>query len=487
MSISAPPRPPDVSPHRDDADPPPIQREPDSRPNAVGSSARSSVRALIEEAWRRAGRRRTLIVAALIAASAGVIGLVLGLARPTDLSTGVADRPIDLSGPPAAAPSTTRENGTLATVGTSAAGAPSDIYLLASGSTVPTRLTSTSTLDEYAPSWSPDGALLAFIRSDPPDSEQAESAIRSLGFAQAAACVDVCELVVVDGATGESILTLGIGHAFSRDQGGFDRSMVPSSIEWAPNGTALIVDRSSCGIGGCGGHDGVGSVLVDLTTARASEISPEVSVLGWSPDGRWLAVAEEHGVYGHSVVAVPTGGLDESALADPPERDGWIVLSDTLSWADDVGWAADSSAVLVNEGRIFGPGSGEQWRPATIDAVTVPDGIRHTVIADGSGPLVSPDGRHLAYHTDYELEGDDGILTDIWVADIDGVGALRIAENATADAWSPDGRLLVAHDDRTWFTITSDGTGRTDLTVRATGDGVPWGPTASWQALPATD
>ncbi len=487
MSISAPPRKPDATPRTDVDDPPPIEHEAEFRPEASRSVRTSRVRALIEEAWRRTGRRRVLIASAAIALSVGVVALALGALSPTELPDGVPERSISLGGRSAAAPATTGENGTLATVATSTADAPSDIYLLESGSTVPRQLTSTPEFDEYAPAWSPDGTMLAYIRSDPPDDEQADASIGSLGFAQAAACVDVCELVIADGATGVPVLSSGIGHAYPRAQDGFDRSMVPSSIAWAPDGKSIIVNRSFCGIGGCGGTAAVGSVLVDVETARTVEIAPGLSVLGWSPDGRWLAVAEERGVNGHSVVAVPTGALDESALADPPERDGWIVLSDTLWWANDIGWAADSSTVFLNEGRIFGPGSGEQWRPATIDAVTVPDRIRHTVIADGAGPLVSPDGRHLAYHTDYGLEGDDGILTDIWVADIDGAGALRIAENATADSWSPDGRLLVAHDDRSWFTIASDGTSRTDLAVRATGDGVPWGPTASWQRLPATE
>ncbi|WP_344377278.1 hypothetical protein [Agromyces tropicus] len=226
---------------------------------------------------------------------------------------------------------------------------------------------------------------------------------------------------------------------------------------------------------------------MDVANARTVEVAPEISVLGWSPDGRWLTLAEERPGSRRATVVVPSDSLDETSLTAPLSRDGWIVLSEAPSWPLSVDWAADSSAVLVNEGMIFGAGPSERWEPATIDLITVPDGRRRTVIADGAQPMLSSDGRHLAYHTGYELDGDGDILTDVWIADIDGADALRIAENAVADSWSPDGRFLVAHDDRTWFTVAADGTGRADLAVRAVGDGVPWGPTASWQPVTAAE
>ncbi|WP_353829210.1 hypothetical protein [Agromyces sp. SYSU T0242] len=414
------------------------------------------------------------------AASIGAIALAVGFVRPTVLSGG-SERPIDLSGRPAAAATPIWGNGTLATVGTTVAGDRSDIYLLASGSTVPAQLTSTPDLDEYAPSWSPDGTLLAFIRSDPPDPE------RRGRFANAAACLEVCDLVVVDGTSAAAVFSIGIAHPLQIREEGFRDSMVPSSIVWAPDGRSLIVDRGWCGIGGCGGLASVGSVLVDVEHARTVEVPPEISVLGWSPDGRWLAFTDAQGVSGRSLVVVPAGHLDESSFTDPEERAGWIVLAESPSWAMSIDWAADSSEVLLNAGMIFGPGPGESWQPATIDAIAVPEGHRRTVIADGANPMASPDGRRLAYHTGYEVNGDGEILTDIWVADLDGADALRIAENAAADSWSPDGRFLVAHDDRSWFTIAADGTDRSDLAVRAVGGGVPWGPTASWQGVPSAE
>jgi Tol biopolymer transport system component len=99
-----------------------------------------------------------------------------------------------------------------------------------------------------------------------------------------------------------------------------------------------------------------------------------------------------------------------------------------------------------------------------IEVLTIADGARRTVIADGYAPAWSPDGTQIAYLK--EPPGDHPMSAEAWVAAADGTGARRVATSKIPPTWSPDGTLLVALGEQGLFTVRPDGTHPTSLSPR---------------------
>ena len=339
----------------------------------------------------------------------------------------------------------------------------SEIYVSAPDGTGLRALTSTLELDEYAPAWSPDGSRLAFIRI--PDSTALVDRSSPCGG---------CQLVVVDPSTGTETFSADLPSASS-----LSGELPAVSAVWSPDGEQIMVTDRRCGVGGCGGphHD-----VVDLQSGAWTTITPS-TIAEWSPDGRWLLLRPFEGVnVGDSLLIVP---------ADLVESGGVHDISDSLPGArrlplsvededHDTGWMPDSSALIDS----VEPWEGD-WNPR-IEVIPIADGERRTVIEDGFGPVVSPDGGQIAFWRGGRPDGLRHVM-EIWVVAADGSDPRRVTTSLTPPTWSPDGSLLLAMDEAGWFTVLPDGTGRTMLPSSARTEplralGGLWAP--SWQPVP---
>jgi Tol biopolymer transport system component len=236
-----------------------------------------------------------------------------------------------------------------------------------------------------------------------------------------------------------------------------------------------MVDDRGCGVGGCGGG------YVDIVDLQSGARTTTTIPVEWSPDGRWLLLRPlEGGVVGDSLLIVPadlagTGGVLDISDSLPGARR--LPLNAAEDEYHDVGWMPDSSALIDSVEQ----GDESAWNPR-IDVIPIADGERRTVIDDGFGPVVSPDGSHVVF-TRGRPNASQAV---IWVAAADGSDQRRVTTSLTEPTWSPDGSRLLAMDEQGWFTVLPDGTGRTRLpSIARTEPRFLASPLApSWQPLP---
>jgi dipeptidyl aminopeptidase/acylaminoacyl peptidase len=130
--------------------------------------------------------------------------------------------------------------------------------------------------------------------------------------------------------------------------------------------------------------------------------------------------------------------------------------------------------------------------PAAATTPTIDDLIS---LKRAGSPVISPDGRLVAYTVRETNWDDDRYETEIWVADV-ASGAVRQLTNApkssSAPAWSPDGRRLAFGSDRTdkrqIYVIDPAGGEAERLTSGEEGAGsFKWSPDGTSIAFTATD
>ena len=194
-----------------------------------------------------------------------------------------------------------------------------------------------------------------------------------------------------------------------------------SSVSWSPDGSRLAY--ATCAGIRVATADGGTSVLIRGDSRFGAPV-------GWSPDGRWIAVW-----VGADPDADSPDEDDESAAE--PENDGitgiWVMRPDgsgrryvAPGWPDAV-WAGDSKHLVVDydanmsccgrAGLYVYDLRGRHRR--------LPNG------ADGHQPAISPDGRRVAFARG--PEGDMGIV----VERLDGTGYRVVtgSTDETFDAW----------------------------------------------------
>ena len=195
-----------------------------------------------------------------------------------------------------------------------------------------------------------------------------------------------------------------------------------------------------------------------LTRGRDSETTPR-----WSPDGNWLAF----------LCSRDDEGGDDYDEADDPKQQVWLLpmdglggeaekLTDAPEGVGDYGWLPDSSGVvyLAQEPRPKPLQEAyEDKQDRKDDAVAErAEKFRHQIWRIdreakkaklihpgdyGLGELaVSPDGKRVAFTTNYTGEVNDYHKIDVWVVDIESGEARAVADGPGGKlhpVWSADG------------------------------------------------
>jgi Tol biopolymer transport system component len=266
-----------------------------------------------------------------------------------------------------------------------------NIVTAASDGTALRTFTSTGDLDE-SPQWSPDGNLIAFVRST-------SAAPRSIVIAG----LDGATLRTFRAPTGSAISGPGC-------------TLVPT---WSPGGDKLAVtEEVDTGTNGL--------IVFDVPSGGARVIDfPAVMCGGaWSPDGSMLVAgaADQRGVF---VVSPDGGGLRR---VTPDGVTGWLGGD-----ANRGIFSPDGSTIVFTEGL----GGGEHVATIGLDG----QGLHDVASAPSNNGVFSPDGRSIAYVT-----GPLGVhdANDLYVANVDGTGARLLAHDVCGCApnWAPDGSLV---------------------------------------------
>lgn len=188
---------------------------------------------------------------------------------------------------------------------------------------------------------------------------------------------------------------------------------------------------------------------VQITKDRARDFSP-----AWSPDGRWIAVLRDVGREG-AVLLIPASGGQHRELARvikaPPgdENCGGLVCGVEGFRGSLLSWSPDGKF-------LFTSGRPEPKSALAVMRISVETGEQQPVtspprgLASDVGPVVSPDGRALAF---VRLRSGVG---DIYVVSLSGaIPATGQPRRVTSDGadlsapvWTPDGRELIFSSNR---------------------------------------
>ena len=112
-------------------------------------------------------------------------------------------------------------------------------------------------------------------------------------------------------------------------------------------------------------------------------------------------------------------------------------------------------------------------------------------VETASDPVISPDGRFVAFVRTYVIESENRRNTEIWLSPTDGSqAAVRLtnsAFSATAPRWSPDGKMLAFHSNRkgsgeTWF-LRMDGRGGEAFQIAGVEGDAVFSPDNRWIAF----
>ena len=288
--------------------------------------------------------------------------------------------------------------------------------------------------DAVEAAWSPDGARLAFLRTD----RSGDGA--RWGF----------QLCLLDADTDRTRVLLDL------------RNWVLYGIAWAPTGDRIAVTRAAPQ----GAGRGWGILLVDPETGETAELrnvdpGAAISSSTWFDDGRSVVFA----------MAADTVG----DLTGSPSRVGrYDLATETFT---PLFWASGLFPFRGNNndtGRFADLGDGR----LVFDTVRQRAGLRQVDVAGGSHrtlttstaadrqPAYSPDGRTVVFSSNRS-----GNL-DIWAMDVARRELVQLTDDAAQDwdpGFTPDGRHLLFSSDRggsleIWM-ANADGSGARQVTT----------------------
>jgi Tol biopolymer transport system component len=243
-----------------------------------------------------------------------------------------------------------------------------------------------------------------------------------------------------------------------------------NGLQWTPSADSLyaVVLHES----------GISSLVTISVDGAATVVRPQLDAspffnsLAFSPDGRtvFLALASD-------------GVPDPRVRHDPeaPHRDLDIYALDlrTNEMRPAARESGDDCCPYAADGWLY-------WThndPAS-DVVVFPlaGGDQHRVADHGFLPRWSPDGRQIAFTRGYFRLSDYGLDMDGWVVGVDAAGAVASAPRAwitgfgedMGPVWSPDGRWVAYHSHRSVTPVPLyESPGRTDDTWLMRSSGGP--------------
>jgi serine/threonine protein kinase len=364
-------------------------------------------------------------------------------------------------------------------------GANWDIWVKIVGQAEARRLTTDPAAESY-PSWSPDGAQIAFLRHD------------GVGFG---------------GFGGISYFAAGAVHLMSALGGPARRlSDLPARLQlsWSPDGAWLAVSKARSG------NDPPGGIyLISVASGEPRAVTfprpPAFDVCpSFAPDGRSLAYGSCSGSEGIPPCDVYVVSLDAElkpqASAGPLTqhrarirgltwtRDGRSIVyavgasleSSELWRVPAHGGAASEQIELGRRAQFPSTARGRDrlafFRPSgDADIYRLRLGGASTALIRstfGEGhPQLSSDSRRIAFESNRTGAGNE-----IWLAEADGSNPTQLTRGPGAHqgspGWSPDGRTIVfdsqdARGQVDIWTIGSDGTGLRQITHDPAEDSVP--------------
>ena len=289
-----------------------------------------------------------------------------------------------------------------------------------------------------------------------------------------------------------------------------------TSPAWSPDGRYIAFRRKFPGpntaiylVPAIGGPE---RKLAEISVPDVSVVGAGFGGLSWSPDGKWLAVTDQHSIYALSLSTgekkkltfPPAGQIDDTPAFSPDGRSLAFSRHSTLSAAevflvalsDDLAptgepkqltskrqvskspvWTADGREIIFSSGSYIAPTESDLWRVPTSGGALQP----LFTSARGLTPALSRQGTRFAYSRFFSD-------LNIWRLPVPGpnrkagrpVSLIASTYDDEAAQYSPDGSRIAFVSRRSGtseiFVCASDGSNTLQLTSLGATGSPKWSP-----------